>query len=304
MNQILRLKEYFPRARRTYVMGILNVTPDSFSGDGVMGAHDFVTDAMGQAVAFQRAGADILDVGGESTRPGAQPVDALTEINRVVPVIEAIAEKLPDAVISIDTSKAEVAAAALAAGAAMVNDVWGLQQDPEIAGVVADAGCPVVLMHNASRSDTVSADGAGGKRYGAGAYGHLLEDVVRMLGEHAAHAEAVGVAPDQIILDPGIGFGKSVTQNLALLNHLDRVKDLQYPVLVGPSRKSFIGSVLGTEVNDRLDGTMAAVAIAVVRGANIVRVHDVKSIVGVVRMCDAILSAPADGGGAPAEGAG
>ena len=303
MNKVLRLKEHFRPNQRTHVMGILNVTPDSFSGDGVMGAHDFVTDAVRKAVAFCRAGADILDVGGESTRPGAATVDTQAEIDRGVPVIEAITEKLPDMVISIDTSKAAVAAAALSAGAAMLNDVWGLQHDPNIVHVAAAAGCPVVLMHNASRLDAVAADGTGGRRYGAGVYTHLMEDITRSLEECASAAEAAGIASDQIILDPGIGFGKSVAQNLALLNHLDQVKKLQFPVLIGPSRKSFIGSVLGVDVDDRLDGTIAAVVIAITRGANIVRVHDVKSIVRAVRMCDAILGAPADGDMTSANGA-
>ena len=301
MNKNLCLEEYFSLNQRTHVMGIVNVTPDSFSGDGVMGASDFVTGAVRQAVAFHHAGADILDVGGESTRPGAVPVETQTEINRVVPVIEAVVEKLPNAVISIDTSKADVAIAALSAGATILNDVWGFQHDPNIAAVAAAAGCPVILMHNASRSDAIFADGVGGKHYGAKAYTHLIEDVIRSLKERVAAAVAAGIALDQIIVDPGIGFGKSVIQNLALINHLDQVKELQFPLLVGPSRKSFIGSVLSAEVDDRLDGTIAAVAIAIVRGANIVRVHDVKSIVRVARMCDAILSSPADGCVKPSE---
>ena len=302
----MHLKDHFHWGQRTHVMGILNVTPDSFSGDGVLKGRqrrEFVAKAVGQALEFHRAGADIIDIGGESTRPGTAPVQADTEISRVVPVIEAVVAALPDAVISIDTSKAEVAEVALHAGAVIINDVWGLQMDAALAPLAAAEKCSVILMHNASRRDAVGDDGAGGKRYRAGSYGHVVDDVSGALVQLADRAQTAGIMPGKIILDPGIGFGKSVTQNLALLNHLDRIKGLGFPVLVGPSRKSFIGSVLGMETDERIEGTAAAVAFAIARGADIVRVHDVKTMVRVVQMSDAILRAPADGQTVSAKGA-
>ena len=284
-------------------MGILNVTPDSFSGDGVMETENTLATALDQAGAFQAAGADIIDVGGESTRPGAEPVPATEEISRVVPIIEAVSSALPDVPISVDTSKSEVAAAAIKAGAHMINDVWGLQRDPEIAAVAAEAECPVILMHNESRAQAIDQHGSGGAHYRAGDYDHLLDEVCATLSRIADDAEQAGIAEDQIILDPGIGFGKSVTQNLALLNHLDRIKAMGYPVLVGPSRKSFIGTVLDLEVEAREEGTAAAIAVSIVRGADILRVHDVAAMGRVAKMCDAIIRAPADGRSEPAKGA-
>jgi dihydropteroate synthase len=302
----VNLKDHIHWGNRTHVMGILNVTPDSFSGDGVLKGRqcpEFIARAVSQALEFHRAGAAIIDIGGESTRPGAEPVHADTEISRVVPVIEAIVAALPDAVISIDTSKAKVAEVALQAGAVIINDVCGLQMDEALAPLAASEKCTVILMHNASRREAVGDDGAGGKRYRAGSYDHVVNDVTGALAQLADRAQTAGISPDQIILDPGIGFGKSVAQNLALLNHLDRIKALGYPVLVGPSRKSFIGSVLGLETDDRIEGTAAAVAFAIARGADIVRVHDVKTMVRVAQMSDALLRAPADGQAVSAKGA-
>ena len=185
----------------------------------------------------------------------------------------------------------------------MVNDVWGLRRDPEIAGVAAEAGCPVILMHNASRADALGRHRRGGAHYRAGTYEHLLDEVCEDLAQAAGGAEQAGIAADQIILDPGIGFGKTVTQNLALLNHVERIKALGYPVLVGPSRKSFIGTVLDLDIDAREEGTAAAVAVAIVRGADILRVHDVTALGRVAKMCDAIIRAPADGRAEPAKGA-
>ncbi len=274
---MLRFKDHFCWGTRTYVMGILNITPDSFSGDGVMEEREFVASAVKRAVAFQQAGADILDVGGESTRPGAAPVDIRTEIQRVVPVIEAVMDALPEAVVSIDTSKAEVAAAALNAGAKILNDVWALQQDPEIASVAASSGCPVILMHNASRRDAVDADGHGGRRYAAGAYDHLLEDVLGTLSELAVFAKNAGIAEEQIILDPGIGFGKSKRHNLDILQQLHRITQLGFTVMLGTSRKRFMGAICReTEFKDLVGATCATTALGTIAGVGIFRVHDVR----------------------------
>lgn len=299
----MRLTDRFSWGARCYLMGILNVTPDSFSGDGLMGGPDCVDRAIDQAGLFVEAGAEILDIGGESTRPGSQPVDAVEEIRRVVPVIEALAARLPDAVLSIDTSKAEVARAALAAGAAMINDVWALKLEPEMAAVAAQQGAPVVLMHNRSRPKAIAHDDRLGGRYLGATYRHLMQDVAAELRTLADDAVAAGIDRSQIILDPGIGFGKTATQNLALLNHLGDLKSLGYPVLIGPSRKSFIGQVLDLGADEREEGTAAAVAIGVARGADIVRVHDVRTMARIVRMAEAIVRAPADGGGEATEGA-
>lgn len=293
----MQLKDKFAWGARCYVMGVLNVTPDSFSGDGLMGADATVGRAVAQAESFRATGADILDIGGESTRPGSEPISAGEEIDRVVPVIDALAQRMPDAVISIDTSKAAVAEAALDAGAAIVNDIWALAADPALAGLVAQRRVPVILMHNRSRPRAVVRDSRLGGRYLGATYHHLMNDVTGELQAVADAAVGAGIEPAQIILDPGIGFGKTVTQNLALLNHLDQVKALGYPVLIGPSRKSFIGQVLDLPPDEREEGTAAATAVGVIRGADIARVHDVKTMARIVRMADAIMRAPADGGG-------
>lgn len=281
---------------RTYVMGILNVTPDSFSGDGLaVGGADMVARALDRAAAFVEAGADILDVGGESTRPGSSPVEAADEIARVIPVIAALAERFPDTVISVDTSKASVAAAALDAGADWLNDVWALKADPAMAALAAARAVPVVLMHNRSRPRAVETDARLGAQYKGAKYRHLMDDVAAELKGLADDAVAAGVAENRIILDPGIGFGKTVVQNLALLNHLDRLKPLGFPLLIGPSRKSFIGKTLDLDAGERDEGTAACISVGITRGADIVRAHDVKTAVRVARMTDAILRAPADG---------
>jgi dihydropteroate synthase len=291
---------------RTYVMGILNVTPDSFSGDGLISADirssqpskieepgdqgiGFALDAaLGQARRFAAAGADILDVGGESTRPGAQPVSAEEEIDRVIPIIRSLAAEL-DVLISVDTYKAEVAQAALQAGAHMVNDVWGLKVDPELAHVVARFQAPVILMHNRSSWAHAEIKEKLGGRYVGVPYENLLEDIKRELLESVALAKSAGVADDKIILDPGIGFGKTVEQNLELIDRLDEIRALGYPLLLGPSRKSFIGYTLDLPPDQRLEGTAAAVAVGIVRGTDIIRVHDVEFMIRVVRLTDAIV---------------
>ncbi len=287
----------FPWDERTYVMGIVNVTPDSFSGDGLLATKpsatggQAVTDAaVRQALTFLAEGADILDVGGESTRPGGPPVDAETEAARVVPVIEALRRET-DAPISVDTYKASVAQRALDAGADMVNDVWGTRMDPDMGPLVARGEIPVVLMHNRSRPRDATQEARLGGRYVGIRYADLVGDVLRELGALVEAAEAAGIARERIIIDPGIGFGKTVEQNLYLLNHLDALRVLGLPVLVGPSRKSFIGYTLDVPPEERMEGTAAAVALSVVRGADIVRVHDVRAMARVVRMVDAIMRA-------------
>jgi dihydropteroate synthase len=261
--------------RRTYVMGVLNVTPDSFSGDGVMDQAAAVVRG-GQLLA---AGADIVDVGGESTRPRARPVSLEEELRRVIPVVEALARG-SDAVLSIDTLKAEVARRALAAGAAMVNDVSALRADRAMAAVVAAHGAPVVLMHGYEGASTWP------PRSGAG---DIMAEVTAFLRERVDFAVAAGIPRERILVDPGFGFGKTVEQNLELLRRLGELRALALPILIGPSRKGTIGRILGgLPPQERLEGTAAAVTAAILQGADVVRVHDVRAMVRVARMADAI----------------
>ncbi len=278
----------FDWGKRTYIMGILNVTPDSFSGDGLLQAPDRIEAALARARQMLDEGADILDVGGESTRPGAEPVPVDEELRRVVPVIRAL-RAATDAVISIDTSKAAVAEAALEAGADIVNDVWGLRLDPEMARVVAQAQVPVILMHNRSNPRHATIDARLGGRYVGVDYDNLIEDVKRELGICLDIAHAAGIPDDRIILDPGLGFGKTVEQNLELIHRLDEIKALGYPLLLGASRKSFIGYTLDLPPQQRAEGAAAITAIGIDRGADIVRVHDILINVRVARMTDAIV---------------
>jgi dihydropteroate synthase len=281
--------------RRTYVMGIINITPDSFSGDGLIlpsesprTGEDICAQAVAQASDFIASGADILDIGGESTRPGALPVTVEEEAARVEPVIRSIAVHYPNVTLSVDTYRASVAEAALQAGAHMVNDVWGLKADPALANVVARYGVPVVLMHNRSSWAHAEIQASLGGRYIGMPYENLLEDVKRELLESVEIAHVAGIRDENILLDPGIGFGKTVEQNLELVDRLDEIKALGYPVLLGVSRKSFIGYTLNLPPDQRLGGTAAAVAIGIARGADIVRVHDVAFMAQVTRMADAI----------------
>jgi dihydropteroate synthase len=284
----LNLRDHFHWGSQTYVMGILNITPDSFSGDGLIQGEDWVERAVQQGLTQVADGAHILDVGGESTRPGAMPIPVTEEIRRVVPVIDGLMQST-EVPISIDTSKAEVARAALEAGATIINDVWGFRLDPELASLAAERGCPVILMHNRSRPQDARFEERLGGHYVGARYENLLEDIARELQELVDGALAAGVERQQIIIDPGIGFGKTVEQNLTLIRRFDRFAELGYPVLCGPSRKSFIGYTLDLPPEERIEGTAAAVAIAIARGADLVRVHDVKPIARVARMCDAIL---------------
>ena len=274
---------------RTYVMGILNVTPDSFSGDGIITKGDTVELAVEQARDFLTNGADILDVGGESTRPGSEPVDTDEELERVIPVIEAIVKKFPDALISIDTYKARVAEAAFKAGAHILNDVWGLRADPELASVAAKYKAPVILMHNRSNPASVEVRAQLGNAYIGSTYENLMEDVKRELLVSVELARKAGIEEAHVILDPGIGFGKTREHNLELINRLDEIRALGYPVLLGPSRKSFIGFTLDLPADQRVEGTAATVAVGIARGADIIRVHDVKEMVRVAKMTDAIV---------------
>jgi dihydropteroate synthase len=275
---------------RTYVMGILNLTPDSFSGDGLLqqDEDDAFAAALEQARRFTAAGVDILDVGGESTRPGARAVSVEDEMGRVLPVIAAIAHEL-DVLVSVDTYKSEVADAALQAGAHMVNDVWGFKVDPHLAEIAARHKAPAILMHNRSSWANAEIQSALGGRYVGVPYDDLIADIRRELMESVEIARAAGVPDAHIILDPGIGFGKTVEQNLELLDRLGEIRTLGFPLLLGPSRKSFIGYTLNLPPEQRLEGTAAAVAIGIARGADIVRVHDVEAMLRVARMADAVV---------------
>src|SRR5512140_1256074 len=274
---------------QTYVMGILNATPDSFSGDGILISGDPVRASLEVAGRFLKAGALMLDVGGESTRPGSQPVGAEEESGRVIPIIKALAREFPEALISVDTYKAVVAQEALHAGAHIVNDVWALRADPELKRVVARAGCPVILMHNRSNPASVEVRAQLGNAYVGSEYVDVIADVKRELMESVALAREAGIADERIILDPGIGFGKKVQHNLELINRLDEIRALGFPVLLGPSRKSFIGYTLDLPADERVEGTAATIAVGIARGADIVRVHDVEPLMRVVRMTDALV---------------
>ncbi len=278
-----------PWGTKTFIMGIINVTPDSFSGDGLMRQDAVVSAALHQAENFLKEGADILDIGGESTRPGSKPVSEKEEISRVIPVIKAIVEAYPSVRISIDTYKSGVAKKALAAGAQWVNDIWGLRADPALANVAAAHNAPVILMHNRVSSGSAELRFRLGGRYVGSKYTDLIGEIREELMKSVALAHKKKIPDEHIILDPGIGFGKTVSQNLELLNRLDEIKALGYPLLVGPSKKSFIGYTLDLPTDERVEGTAAAVALSIDRGADIVRVHDVGAMTRVAQMTDAII---------------
>ncbi|WP_134685189.1 dihydropteroate synthase [Brevibacillus migulae] len=258
-----------PIGERTLIMGILNVTPDSFS-DG--GRYVDLDQAVAHARELVAAGADILDIGGESTRPGSAPVEAAEELDRVIPVIRALAGecKVP---LSIDTYKAEVADRAIEAGAHIINDVWGAKKDPRMAEVAAKWDVPIILMHNRDNMD----------------YADFYTDFLHDLHESVKIAQDAGVKEDKIILDPGIGFAKTLDQNLETMRRLDELVALGYPVLLATSRKSMIGKVLDLPVDQRVEGTAATVALGIERGCHMVRVHDVKEMKRVAKMMDAML---------------
>ena len=270
----------FRWGERTYVMGILNLSPDSFSGDGITNLEA----AVAQAHHFVSQGADILDIGGESTRPGSAPVSIDEETMRVVPVIERLASEIPIP-LSVDTYKSEVAQRALEAGATMINDQWGLKKDPYLAELAAKRDTPIILMSN--QRDKGGYDS--GIQRDVAYYDDLVNEVTSSLENSMALALKLGVRRENIILDPGIGFGKSWRQELEIIRRLDELRELGRPILIGPSRKSFIGMVLDLPANERLEGTAAAIAIGISKGADIVRVHDVQQMVRVCRMSDAIV---------------
>lgn len=278
---------------RTYLMGILNITPDSFSGDGLLGDQrelsesQLVETSIEMGRAFVAGGVDIIDIGGESTRPGSAPVSLDEEKRRVIPIIQALSHEL-DILLSVDTYKAEVAQAALEAGADIVNDVWGLHADPALAEVVARFDAPIILMHNRSSWAHAEVKERLGWRYVGIPYENLMEDIKRELMESVDTARAAGIPDRNIILDPGVGFGKTVEQNLELVNRLDEIRKLGFPVLLGVSRKSFIGYTLDLPADQRLEGTAAAIAIGIVRGADVIRIHDIPAMIRVARMADAI----------------
>ena len=263
----------FRWGERTFVMGILNVTPDSFSGDGLLAGADWAQGAVAQALAMAGEGADLLDVGGESTRPGHATVDDAEELRRTIPVVRAIRAALPDMPLTIDTTKPAVAEAALEAGADAINDIWGVSDDDALARVAATHGVPLILMHNRAEPR----------------YRDLVAEVVDELGRAVQRAESVGVPRSNLIVDPGVGFGKTAEQNLDLLRNLARLRELGRPILLGTSRKSTLGKVLDLPADQRVEATLATTALGIAAGADIVRVHDVRENVRVARMADAIV---------------
>lgn len=283
----------FEWGARTFVMGILNVTPDSFSGDGLLAgpAGEPGDDPVAKAVAIGRRmvdeGADLLDLGGESTRPGHAVVGDAEELARVVPVIRALRAALPDVPLSIDTTKVEVAAAALDAGADLVNDVWGVNSDDDLLGLAAARGAPIVLMHNRAEAR----------------YANLMAEVIADLERAIERAVGKGMAWESIIVDPGFGFGKTPAHNLVLLRELASLRVLGRPILLGTSRKSTLGKVLDLPPDQRIEATLASTALGIAAGVDIVRVHDVQANVRTARMADAILRRGHRGDGtAPGDG--
>jgi dihydropteroate synthase len=258
---------------RTYIMGILNVTPDSFS-DG--GKYTSLEKALSHAVNMEKDGADIIDIGGESTRPGHTPLSTEEEIERVVPVIQAVREKI-SIPISVDTYKAETARAALEAGADMINDIWGAKKDPEIANVAAEYDVPIILMHNRKEEEAH--------------YSNIIDDMKRDLEESIDIALTAGVRKENIILDPGLGFAKSMEEHLYVMNHLEEFHTLGYPILLATSRKRFIGHVLDLPPDERDIGTGATTCLGITKGIQMMRVHNVKLNVELARMMDAMLRA-------------
>ncbi len=279
---------HFEWGSQTYIMGIVNVTPDSFSGDGLARDETWVEKAVAQAEAQVAAGAHILDIGGESTRPGSSPTPLDEELRRVIPAVRAVAARV-QIPISVDTYKAEVAQQAIEAGASIINDVWGLRMDNDMARVAAESSVPVILMHNRSKPKDAVQEAQLGGRYIGVEYNELLGDIKRELSDSVEMALQAGVKEDCIIIDPGIGFGKTVEQNLELVDRLGELKELGYPILVGPSRKSFVGYTLNLPPEQRVEGTAAAVTLCIDRGADIVRVHDVLPMARVAKIADAIV---------------
>lgn len=269
-RQVMKVKGWtLDFSKKTYIMGILNATPDSFSDGGKYNKKDKAVERAKQIVAD---GADIIDIGGESTRPGFKKVEAKEEISRVLPIIEGVKEAV-DVPISIDTYKAETAHAALLAGAAMINDIWGAKKDPEMASVAAEHDVPIILMHNRDNMD----------------YEDIMTDMLRDIEESINICHRAGVKDEQIIIDPGIGFAKTYEQNLEVMRRLEEFTTFGYPVLLGTSRKSMIAETLQLPVDERVEGTGATVSLGIERGCDIVRVHDVLEMSRTAKMMDAML---------------
>ncbi len=274
----------FTWGTRTFVMGIINVTPDSFSGDGLLGPDASLHDeraAVEQAERMAAEGSDILDIGGESSRPGHSPVGVEEEVARVIPAVRAIRAALPEMPLSIDTTKAAVAGAALDAGANLINDVWGVDPEPDLLRLAAARGTPLVLMHNRAEAR----------------YADVVAEVVAELRRAVSRALEAGIESTAILVDPGIGFGKTPAHNLSLLHDLGALRVLGHPLLLGTSRKSTIGHVLDLPPDERLEGTLATTALGIAAGVDVVRVHDVGANVRVARMSDAIVRRRNEGEG-------
>lgn len=271
MDEIIIGNRKFDIKHHTYVMGILNVTPDSFSDGGM---YENVDKALKKAEEMMMDGASIIDVGGESTRPGFTPVSATEQIERVIPVIERIKKEL-DVAVSVDTYNAEVAKEAVINGCDMVNDIWAMQDSETMKKVVGDSGVACVLMHNRKVLD----------------YTNFRADVMSDMAKYINDAKKAGIRDDRIIIDPGIGFGKTYEQNLSMINNFDDFHDFGYPILIGTSRKSVIGLTLDLPVFERVEGTIATSVIAVMKGASFVRVHDVRENMRAIRMTEAIINA-------------
>ena len=273
-------KSEFRWGDRTYLMGIINVSPDSFSGDG---ASDIDT-ALAQACRFVEEGADILDIGGESTRPGSNPITNEEEVRRVIPVIEKLAGRI-NVPISVDSYKYEVARQALDSGASILNDQWGLKTEPRLAALAAKKNAPIILMSN--QRDRGGYDVVMGRD--TANYHDVMVEVIASLRKSVDVAQQAGVPKENIIIDPGIGFGKTWKQDIEIIRRLKELKVLGLPILMGTSRKSLIKMVLNLPANQRIEGTAATVAISIANGADIVRVHDVKQMARVCKMTDAIV---------------
>jgi dihydropteroate synthase len=274
--------------KRTYVMGVLNLTPDSFSGDGILQDRDPIQYALNKAKQFLKDGADILDIGAESSRPGSKPISAAVELERLLPILKTLRKENIGGIISIDTYKSEVARQCLENGADWINDIWGFKRDTDLAEVVSQYDAPVILMHNRSKPSAVKNNDRLGASYQGSVYSNFMEEIINDLRESVSFAIRAGISKENIIIDPGIGFGKTVEQNLALINRLGEIKALGYPILIGPSRKSFLGAILDLPVEERLEGTAASIAVGIARGADIVRVHDVKFMARIVKVTDAL----------------
>lgn len=270
-KHILKCGKYeLPLGERTFIMGILNITPDSFSDGG-----DFIDieTAVNHAKAMVSEGADIIDIGGESTRPGFTEVSEEEELRRVLPVLERLVKEI-DVPISVDTYKASVAEKALKTGAHIINDVWGMQKDPNMASIIAQYNVPIIAMHNQIGTEYAN---------------DIMEEICRFLKESIKIGIAAGIKPENILLDPGIGFGKTADQNIEVLQRLGELNDLGYPILLGTSRKSMIGKILGVIPKERMEGTVATTVMGIIQGVDIVRVHDVRENMRAAKMTDAIV---------------